>query len=56
MCVDTQPAWYYKDRDALAEALGGQRLQKFIGLAECQLSLGVTRLKDRKEDQRHDQN
>jgi predicted amidohydrolase YtcJ len=34
VCVDTQPAWYYKDGDALAEALGGQRLQKFIGVAE----------------------
>ena len=22
VCVDTQPAWYYKDGDALAEALG----------------------------------
>lgn len=34
VCVDTQTAWYYKDGDALAEALGGQRLQKFIGVAE----------------------
>ena len=31
--VDTQPAWYYKDVDALAEALGRQRLARFIGLA-----------------------
>ena len=34
VCVDTQPAWYYKDGDALAQALGGARMQKFIGLAE----------------------
>lgn len=32
VCVDTQPAWYYKDGDTLAEALGGHRLQEFIGL------------------------
>ena len=31
--VDTQPAWYYKDVDALAEALGRERLGRFIGLA-----------------------
>jgi predicted amidohydrolase YtcJ len=30
--VDTQTAWYYKDADALAEALGRQRLEHFIGL------------------------
>ena len=30
--VDTQPAWYYKDADALAGALGRQRLAHFIGL------------------------
>ena len=30
--VDTQPAWYYKDGDALADALGQFRLQQFIGL------------------------
>jgi predicted amidohydrolase YtcJ len=30
--VDTQPAWYYKDADALAEGLGGERLAHFIGL------------------------
>jgi predicted amidohydrolase YtcJ len=30
--VDTQPAWYYKDADALAEALGRPRLAHFIGL------------------------
>lgn len=32
--VDTQPAWYYKDGDALAEALGVDRLKHFIGVAE----------------------
>lgn len=32
VCVDTQPAWYYKDGDALAAALGGERLKNFIGL------------------------
>ena len=31
--VDTQPAWYYKDVDALAGALGRERLARFIGLA-----------------------
>ena len=30
--VDTQPAWYYKDADALAPALGAGRLERFIGL------------------------
>jgi len=30
--VDTQPAWYYKDADALAPALGRERLAHFIGL------------------------
>jgi predicted amidohydrolase YtcJ len=30
--VDTQPAWYYKDADALAAGLGGERLAHFIGL------------------------
>jgi predicted amidohydrolase YtcJ len=34
VCVDTQPAWYYKDGDALAKALGENRLQHFIGLAD----------------------
>jgi predicted amidohydrolase YtcJ len=34
VCVDTQPAWYYKDGDALAVALGGTRLKNFIGLAD----------------------
>jgi hypothetical protein len=33
VCVDTQPAWYYKDGDALADALGADRLTEFIGLA-----------------------
>ncbi len=32
VCVDTQPAWYYKDGDALFEALGRKRLDQFIGL------------------------
>ncbi len=32
VCVDTQPAWYYKDGDALAGALGGLRMSRFIGL------------------------
>lgn len=30
--VDTQPAWYYKDVDALAAALGEDRLARFIGV------------------------
>jgi predicted amidohydrolase YtcJ len=30
--VDTQPAWYFKDADALADALGEARLERFIGL------------------------
>lgn len=30
--IDTQPAWYYKDADALAAALGTGRLEPFIGL------------------------
>ena len=34
VCVDTQPAWYYKDGDALADAFGGTRLKNFIGLAD----------------------
>lgn len=34
VCVDTQPAWYYKDADALVTGLGEQRLRPFIGLAE----------------------
>jgi predicted amidohydrolase YtcJ len=34
VCVDTQPAWYYKDGDALAKALGARRLEHFIGLQD----------------------
>jgi predicted amidohydrolase YtcJ len=34
VCVDTQPAWYYKDGDALADALGQTRLKSFIGLQD----------------------
>jgi predicted amidohydrolase YtcJ len=30
--VDTQPAWHYKDADALADGLGLERLAHFIGL------------------------
>lgn len=30
--VDTQPAWFYKDGDALLDALGPKRLDTFIGL------------------------
>ena len=32
VAIDTQPAWYYKDADALAPALGDTRLEPFIGL------------------------
>ncbi len=32
VCIDTQPAWYYMDGDALAEALGGARMSQFLGL------------------------
>ena len=39
--VDTQPAWYYKDADALAEGLGHDRLAHFIGLRTLRES-GVT--------------
>jgi predicted amidohydrolase YtcJ len=39
--VDTQPAWYFKDADALAEALGSARLERFIGL-DTWLDGGVT--------------
>jgi predicted amidohydrolase YtcJ len=31
--VDTQPAWYFKDADALGDALGAPRLAGFIGLS-----------------------
>jgi predicted amidohydrolase YtcJ len=41
VCVDTQPAWYYKDAAALASGLGEERLRPFIGLAEW-LRAGVT--------------
>jgi predicted amidohydrolase YtcJ len=34
VAVDTQPAWYYKDADALLPALGEERLRPFLGLAE----------------------
>lgn len=34
VAIDTQPAWYYKDADALLPALGEERLRPFIGLAE----------------------
>jgi predicted amidohydrolase YtcJ len=30
--VDTQPAWHYKDADALSKALGRERVAHFIGL------------------------
>lgn len=30
--VDTQPAWHYKDADALSDALGEARLAHFIGV------------------------
>ena len=30
--VDTQPAWFYKDGDALVRALGTDRINSFIGL------------------------
>ena len=33
VAVDTQPAWYYKDADALLPALGEPRLRPFIGLS-----------------------
>lgn len=36
VCVDTQPAWYYKDGDALADALGEKRMEEFIGLQTWQ--------------------
>jgi predicted amidohydrolase YtcJ len=34
VCVDTQPAWYYKDGDALVDALGRRRLEHFIGIED----------------------
>jgi predicted amidohydrolase YtcJ len=30
--IDTQPAWFYKDGDALLDALGEARMKRFIGL------------------------
>jgi predicted amidohydrolase YtcJ len=36
VCVDTQPAWFYKDGDALAAALGSKRIEEFIGLKTWQ--------------------
>ena len=39
--VDTQPAWYYKDADALAAGLGRERLAHFIGLRTLRQA-GVT--------------
>jgi hypothetical protein len=30
--VDTQPAWFYKDGDALLDALGPKRMESFIGV------------------------
>jgi predicted amidohydrolase YtcJ len=32
MGIDTQPAWYYRDGDALADALGAARMAKFIAV------------------------
>src|SRR5207244_3707126 len=34
VCVDTQPAWYFKDADAIVTALGEARLKNFIGVAD----------------------
>ena len=31
--LSTQPAWYYKDADAIARALGEERMKTFLGLA-----------------------
>lgn len=39
--VDTQPAWHYKDGDALADALGAERLEPFIGVKTLR-EAGVT--------------
>jgi predicted amidohydrolase YtcJ len=39
--VDTQPAWFYKDGDALVRALGIDRIKSFIGLKVWQQA-GVT--------------
>jgi hypothetical protein len=32
VAIDTQPAWFYKDADALLPALGAPRLEHFIGV------------------------
>jgi predicted amidohydrolase YtcJ len=32
VCVDTQPAWFLKDGDALVSALGEPRVKSFIGV------------------------
>jgi hypothetical protein len=32
VAIDTQPAWFYKDADALLPALGRPRLEQFIGV------------------------
>ncbi len=34
VCVDTQPAWYFKDGDALVSTLGEPRVKNFIGLSD----------------------
>ncbi len=36
VCIDTQPAWFYKDGDALFDALGEKRMEEFIGLKTWQ--------------------
>lgn len=36
VCVDTQPAWYFKDGDTLANALGSAWLSNFIGVQTWQ--------------------
>lgn len=40
VCVDTQPAWYYKDADALSEVWGKKRFENFIGMKDW-LAAGV---------------
>ncbi len=40
VCVDTQPAWYFKDADAIVTALGEERLKAFIGVGDW-LKAGV---------------
>lgn len=34
VCVDTQPAWYLRDGDALASTLGEPRVRNFIGVSD----------------------